>query len=645
MNFTFLLFDAVKIAPLLFVFLLIGKFLYGNLNIRHTDSFSKTFIEIFFGFILTVAGYAIIKTGGKSILSLFFLLLTAQYFVLKIKPDIFFIRKINKTDMAALGLLMLFFILFFVVQLYRYDYFNRQIVNLGWGDYGFYSDLAENLNIYGLEQTPNWYFNFNSSYVSYNLNPVPYHYFEIWTQAFLLFFSSAKGIFVFIYIFTPFVGMMVSGSFLLLAYSSLKKDIKLKNVLIIFTAFIFTFFVGKIPFKLGGLEDNSIFYPRVYLFISLIIFFIVFYKNQLKNAGLFFIGLISFLNILYVPTTASVIILLALFQFFVLKQKKRAICTFILGISVAIGSLIFYFVLFKTKSSVGINTDSFFPLKDYILRGLRYFFRLNIMRLWFFNLPLTIFVVYYLFTKLKNKSYDIFRNEIIFLAVFLELVSLFLASFFPHFESGTFNSIVLNPLVGIFTFIAIFHLISAEKAPVRKIILSLLYAQAIYSAIFVIFNLSSGSYIGNSFNRHFMNELAKEKISNKTGAFITDTSRFKESIFANNTNLSWFTSVFDVIGNGHAQVSLSAPINQDSIPFKEIKAYVMHSPMFKYGDAKRQENSGISRKEVDIQFVKDFGIEYIVVYPGAAIPEYITPLIKKIIADDVSGLKILFLKP
>ena len=71
MNFSNLIIDTLTIPVYLLLFMIIGKFFYGNLTIKFKNNFQKSYVEIFFGFIITIVFYAIFKTSGKSILLLF----------------------------------------------------------------------------------------------------------------------------------------------------------------------------------------------------------------------------------------------------------------------------------------------------------------------------------------------------------------------------------------------------------------------------------------------------------------------------------------------------------------------------------------------------------------------------------------------
>lgn len=644
MNIFNLFIDTYIIPVYLLFFSIIGKFFYGNIINKFKNNFQKSYLEIIFGFIITITFYAIFKTAGKSVLLLFLFVFFGQYLVFKIKPDIYFFKKITKKDFLNILLLFVFFLLFFAIQLFMHEYFNTEYVKLGWGDYGYYSNLAETFNITGIERADCWNIFFNSKNIFYSSNPSPYHYFEIWTQAFLLNFTINKGIFVFIYILTPFLSMLVSGSFLSLAYSYLKKISNTKKILFIITSFLLPFFVGKLPYFLGGVQDNVLYYPRNIMFYILFILFLIFYKKELKKESIFFIGLLGFVNILYLPTISILLVLLSGFQFIILKQKKIAIISFFVGFVISFLSFIFYFIIFKTEGTYSFNIDSIFPIKEYILKGLRYYFRLQLFRIWFFYLPLTIFAIYYIFIKIKEKSYTFIKNEVIFIVFLLELISLFFASFIPHLESGTFNSIILNPLASILQLLAIIYLINNFKPVINKIILGFLFFQVIYSILLVTFNIEKGPYTGGAkFGKEFLTELSKQNFGNKIGVFVSNPN-FKKSVFGCKQNLSWNTSVFDVIDNGYTQVSLSAIIQKDSIPFETIKPQAMNTPMFKYGSNILKNKTSFNRDTIELNFLKDFNIEYLIFNNGAKIKKYLKPYIIYRIEDRYSGIKIVIVK-
>ncbi len=634
------LLDLSKIPILLFIFLLIGKLLYGNLNIKIVIPISKPILEIILGFIVFISIFAIIVSVGKTILLLFLILLFLQYLSLNIRPNLKLLYQLNKNDIFSVLLLFSFYLFYVGVQLYRHDYFNSEYLYLGWGDYGFYSDLAEQLNISGIERSDNWHQYFTTSKIAFSSFPSPYHYFEIWTQATMLRISKTNGIFVFIYILTPLLLTFVSGSFIILLNAITLKLSKLRLFILIISILFFPFFIGKIPFLYGGWADNVLISPRNFLFYILFILFIVFNKTEYNSASLFFLGLIGYINILYLPIISVLLMFTFLIQFLHFRNTKKGLYAFFIAFFLSISSFIFYFIIFKSEGAFKFEFNQLNPFIEYLEKGLHYFFRLQLARIWFFYFPLTLCIFYFIFNSIKMKQINVWRLEIIFVSTTILLVSLFFASFVPHLEHGTFAGIVLNPLLSVLSFLGVVFLIQNLNLKLVKVNLFLFYVQLFYSFFYSLLNLQSTEFIGNKYSKAFLSDLSTLSIKNKIGIFIADKTAFYKSPFACKSNLSWHTSIFDVLGNGFSQVSLSAIIYSDSIPYQEVKYQVAQLPIYKFANFELSRNTQIKRENIELNFIDEYNIEYCIVEKYGIIPPYLKTNIKSILEDEYSGIKV-----
>lgn len=651
MEFSNTILDFIILPVYFFIFLMIGKFFYGRVQKLFKDNYFVSFFEIILGFIITICTYAIFKTGGITILWMLIILLIAQYRYFKISPYLLFIKKIKKTDIITILILFCFASFFLIIQFFRHDFFNPNIVKLGWGDYGYYSDLAESLNLNGIEKINNWYNNFNSELINYESNPSPYHYFEIWTHAFFLNFTINKGVFVFIYLFTPFICALVSFAFFVLGRSILINQTRF-NIFLLFTcSILMPLFVGKLPFLKGGYVANVIYYPRNFLFYILLVLFFILIKNRFSNIALYFIAILSCVNFLYLPTVSIILVILGVFYYLNFKTynyKKLALHSALLGVFISLFAFVFYFVIFKQDAGGGLNITAFYDIKSYIKNGIRYFFRLQLFRIWLFYLPVFLTCIFliskfkiYDYKKILSKQYIL---EIIIVFTGLEIISLFFASFIPHLESGTFNSIVLNPLLAICTFIALVIVLNNIGSIQYKLLLCLIVLQIFYSVPFVVLNLGNGPYEGNVVSKVFLQDVKKLKIKNKYGVFYQKMSNIYNSPFAAKNNLSWFTAIFDVKDNGFFQVNLNSILKEEKIPFIETKDIIMNSPMYKFGNIKLKDNPSLDRDALDLLFIDTYKMEYVIFNPGVSIPAYLKPRIINIIEDSISKTKVILLR-
>lgn len=641
MNFSILLIDALKTPLLLFVLVAIGRLFYGEYTSKLKHSFVRINIELVLGGVLLFSLFAIINTFGKTVLSLSLIILILQYFLFKIRPR-FSNLVFKKEDFINLLALSVVFLVFFGIQLYKADYFNDLYINLGWGDYNFYSDTAERMLISGHEKALEWHYLFNKQNMSFDTNPIPYHYYELWIDAFLLFISKSSGMFVFQFIFFPFIETLVFASLFALVLSYYKDINRKKWLFLFFIVLLFIFFVGKIPYKAGGWESNVFNHPRLFTFYMFFSMFILFMKFKQKYIAFAFLSFLIYFNILYLPTIIAVIGVFGFYYLFVKKDNKLAVFNFGLITVNLLLILFFYYVLFPSSGSVNFDIDSIFPLSLYFVKIIKDLIRLNFMRVWFFYLPLSIFIGYYILQKIKEKNFSFLKNELILASVLIYFFSALFAVSVPHFENGTIGSIVANPLLTIVSLSAFIYLIELKKNILVYGIIALLFFQASYS---VIFNVNKNTYKGVTYSKEFLKQIEMDfKPNNKIGVMIQDTTKRSASFFANHPATCNYTSIFDIVDNGYVVSSISTQLDENECVFEEMRSYIIEAPFYKFGNDKIKNDNIIDIEEIQKQFIIEYKIEYILLFPNTNIPDKLKPLVDKEFFDSISKVRIVTLK-
>ncbi len=631
-----LLIDILKTPIILFSFYYIGKTLYFFPPIQN-NGYAQNFLYLATGLIISVFIFSIVVTSGKTINTIGLLIIFLYIFW---KRGVFFsinISKISHKEIQFILLLSAFAFFIMLIQFYRTDFLNAEKIRLGWIDYKFYSDIAYYLIKGFPESTTNWTTYFNSTLIETSNKPSPYHYFEIWVHSLILLLSKSKGVIVFIFFTIPLICALVFGSFLGLISVFIKK--KLPFVLTIIFAIAATFFITALPFKTGGLYDNPFFYPRVLMFYISLISFIILLKNGFKEAAILLLILLPIYNILYAPTVLTSVFLLSLLYYF----QDKDLSSFKFGTSLSIISavliILFYMFFFKTKASSSLVSESmqFATLNTFIYS----FFRLYIFRLWFFALPLTIFIIAnYLTNNPMGNLVSVIKNKTIFIIASLFLLAILFLSIITHLERGTIGSIVLNPLFSILSIIAIIK--CYENIHQIKYALTgvLLIVQFSYSIIYTISLLPSNlTYSGEYYSRDF---IIKSRglilqIDNKIGGQIQNIQLHKENVFFNSPHMPRHASFFDCTRNGFVQTSLSTPVDLDSVRYKEIHGYVANAPFYKFIQSLKHNGLFKSIEESQIDFIKKYKIEYLIIEPGAEITLALDKLILERIVDNESG--------
>jgi hypothetical protein len=637
-----LLHDVARIPLFLMLFWFVGNLLYSGAFCHFENRFVQNYLAILSGFLLFTVGYAVAVSTGKSVLLLFVPFLVWQYFLLKGRVSLKALT-VRTEDFICLGSLLAVFLLFFGVQLYRFEFFNHEYVKIAMADYGYYSSIAQHMNLNGLEQYPNWFAYFNKGAVQYSSHPTPYHYFELWTHAWLLRFSQSAGVFNFVYIFIPFINMLIAGAMASLAIEYVGPRSPGRTVTWIVVGALFVFYMGVLPFKSGGYEENAIYYPRVFMFYLLVIQFVLLLrKGQLQSASMS-LAMVAFINILYVPSIVATLGLLALVQFFIRKQQKAALFSIMLALISALLIFLFYFVIYRSEGAISVKWPDAGNIKEYLFHGIHFFIRLQLARIWFFCLPLTLFVSYYLFGLSRKDWKQLWWNDFILVPIFLYFVSLFMASFFPHLESGTFNSMIATPLVGIGSLLAFCYIFKQSNNWKCVVISFLLVGQAVYSFSYVIFGFGSFSYTGFCVSRAFAESIQQLPIKNSVGGYINNTSIAKQSMFSNSPLLSPLTGLMNLRGNGYSQVSLSVPLKESEVTFEDLKPYVKHSPLYKFSSSLSALRPPVERVSMELAFIREYKLGYIILSPGVTVPNYLVPLIRTSVIDPYSKITIIVL--
>ena len=100
----------------------------------------------------------------------------------------------------------------------------------------------------------------------------------------------------------------------------------------------------------------------------------------------------------------------------------------------------------------------------------------------------------------------------------------------------------------------------------------------------------------------------------------------------------------DVRGNGYTQITLSGPIRDEDVPFKVNKDVVTRSPLYKFGNALLTTKPAIDHAALELAFIREYQLGYIIVSAGVTIPVHLVPLIRASVTDPVSKVTLLVLQ-
>ncbi len=636
----FILIDLVKIFLLVNIILLSGKLTLFLLGKHYRNKFLHSLLELVYGLILVVSIFSFIKAGVKTINVI--LVIFIIYSLLIIPADPLKNKRMISWKGYFRTIFFIFtpFLLFLLIQLFRFEFFTANHIRLGFLDYSFYSDVSENFLINGIERIPNWYNSFSGQLFSYSTNPGPYHFFDLWLHSLVLYFSGLKGSFAFVLLSIPLTCSFVSYAFYCLIKSYAHK-IKLLNsdTFSLPISILLTFSIGSFLLFRIGYNETPFIYPKLFItYILMIVTLLLIFDNLILEA-LLYILLLPLFNIICLPFSVGTCLLLCLYLLFIKNEKGISLRLLLSTVILLLLLFLFYYIIFpSSKESLSLVDNHFwsnFPKSTYTL------FRGYLAPVWIYYLPLVFSILILLYEHLVIKKKQL-NNLIILLFCSGLTISYLLTAYMQHVDSFQFVSNLVNPLATIISVLLIIQLFPFNNW-IKKLVLLLFFVQLGLSFYYYVFNEKSKYFAGVAYSNSFLSQIKHDfKVSNKLGCYIKPVSAYS-ALFSLNPNISRFSAIFDVQDNGFMQVSLSIPFN-DTIPL-EIRehAYVKASPFYKYHQALTKKGIHLSDDDLRLSFVKYFKLEYLVLEPGAVLPVNFKPLIKDSFHDDDSGVTVITL--
>lgn len=266
--------------------------------------------------------------------------------------------------MAALALLVL-------VQLYRNDYFNSEIISTGPHDFGIYSTVAEYLKITGIETSSPWYQLFEKVLTGL---AKPYHYGDLWSLALLFDLSPAVPIDNYIYVWIPLINAVLFSGFAA-AFRMVSGRLGWLGPVVAFMALFLNMYLEAWDWS-WAFGWNAIIVPKTIIFTGSATLWWIAYRERAPYLDLLALGLMMVSNILMVP----VITLVFTIFYFVVKRKITypaliLICPLLIAV---------VYDIFGSSDTSSVSSDTqhyFFYFIKYATAGavkfLLFFFRLH----------------------------------------------------------------------------------------------------------------------------------------------------------------------------------------------------------------------------------------------------------------------------
>jgi hypothetical protein len=609
---------------------LIGELAFRIFKINEINSYYSIFLKIVSGTIIFTCIIAIVATQGKTI---FILIIPIVGFCIILKRKNFFIQKqidekLNKNSRLTTKLLfcVLFASVIFFIRFVIF-YQDEGFFNIPHPDYMYYANVSYNIFTLGIE-------NINIGNTNINNAVSPYHYFELWLNAGIAhIFGNVYLPNLMLITFSVLISIIGFG-FLALSETIHKKvspNLIILSFLGLFVTGVFISFYEKYPFLANMLvfTRNSWNYSKLsIIYIVLIIVIINFIKGNKTNAILWF----SVLPIFYTSTAPSIFLVIGIYaisNYFFVEKKIPLLLIFFLIVAINSLGIILFYLLFSdtTKNSILIQLNLFSDIKT----------QFNII----VGSSIQIVILYFpflilLFFQTKELIPYIKKNHFIFLFFSIFIFSLFSWAAFNNIADAVqFFSNISIPLINILIVILGIHLVNYNK----KILFSVFILMVICSIspqlkeIFVM----QGTDITEL--KPILKKIASK---NHTGVSFKSKNSYN-SIFAKNTNFNFYgnyllnsySDVFNIDLSVH-QISIDSNSRYATTEMKMLR----NAPFYQYVEKQKVNNFFKSIEQSQLDFIKEYKIEYVIIHKDFEIPTYLQPIIKETL--NYKGDKFLF---
>ena len=639
---------------------IIGKAGLVFLNLKPSGKFFRLFVEMVLGILLIVVIYSIIRTHFFTVNILFvFLFLFYLFFISKNK--IKFINYKNLPQKFTSFHKDIIIIIIACLPFFLYELFfiyTSSVIKLPDDDYFFYSKISDSLNYFGKE---NKFVTLNYLYPNKFNGLQPYHYFELWINAFISWVFRLSSTYSLLLITFPLINTAV-----FLGLAAFWESFSKTTVFSFFFIFLFLFaggtwfafykinlldFITPIessPFTLYGKKLTVI-----YLFF--ILFTLLFIKNKKKSAFTV-LACLPIINISIMPAVVGgSIVYLFLNRFhknFSFKERNQLLILFVL---ITVFYYILYFVIGKTtysNSYVAENNLLKKIITDYTnINNYKFLYGTIVYRFkrtLIFYLPFIIFSFFILKSVIKNNK-DIL--QIIILVLLFNFIGLCVSSLAAGLMDDTqllsntlafSNSIIIMVLIyGLCIYKTISKVIKKIFVLSYTLILVLICNNIIYCI------KDNNSTCLSKYSENYTEQI---KTQTKDYPFLLAAGLFSKNNY-NEINFAWVfrKSPGNIIRLSHGYRDVininSFLANNSSYPMDNFdKFYLENSEFTLFINEQKGNKQFISYEQSQIDFLDKFKIKFVFANKDAVMSELLKNKIDKEIVDSKSGERFYILK-
>jgi len=644
----------------LFIFYGLGHVILWSAGLASGNGFYKAFFaKSLTGLTVSVILFSIVFTSFKTIhLGLILVALITAYEIYRAKKSrgLETPAQVSQSKSLKRSLIPLF-----ILSLVIYSWFACLLIK--WqGDFGYFMPDKDkvyysNISLMLLQTGEENREGITNLYAE-NTGTAPYHYFDLWFNSMLSFFTRTPSLVVMYLLCFPIFNLLASAGVL----SLFEKRGAIKPLHIIFSFLLLfvggCYFTGEpkmvyaqnfseTPMEFMG-EKFGIFY--LFGILALLLFL-----DDLFVAALSVLLVFPILSISTLPGFAGGLLLfLLLAGLFKILSRPDALRLFLYLLAVVLFISFFYFFTGDMhanpylKNGLRVYTDldemNFLSFKVTIAE-LLYRVKLYPWRTFLLHLPFLIPTIWMLRGNRSLKGllmlvFCIYASSLLAFGIFYKL---FDAS---QFYTNNLVFINLSLLLGAVLFIS-----SGFERPLRvsrllgiSLIFFLLLGKIFFSWLAHEKNKSRNDLYGDEFLTAIsvLNTKEKEQVA------VLYTAQPGENMYSEDKNglqvlyLSFMPGMLPAVDMNVFEMndwSNDPPIAQIQ------KAYIRNSPFYRFvmGQVSRGDFKNIAQSKMD--FIMEKKIKYLVLFKGAEAGNEIRPLVKKVIRDERSGHRFLVLNP
>lgn len=532
------------------------------------------------------------------------------------------------------------YLLIFAVQLIKSDVLSGNVPT-GSLDFPFYITVAEELNLQGIENTLSYINQIQGVSVS---SAQPYHFFDLWMNAFLQRITFANPLCVFLFLFIPLFAFLSFGAIVFIgSWFSARQEPgthkKITNWHIALVALVPVFLIGYIPYSKVGLNGFG------WLETPIINNYKLFYSYLLIGCGvpllmrksyatlvlLFFVS--AYCYILYLPIIALAFFAMVLMDWNEAKKNKPAVVLFILGVA-----LFATFYTLQPREAV-LTSFARISLVDYLremifnfssISSIAHFIRAYAVQVFYFG-PFLILLAW----QLKSGIWREYKILATFATIIL-IGALLSYVFLSHIEGWQFLIQCYGPALYTLFCLLILQAFQREGGYIKKVLLVLVASQM---ALSVIITLEVTSEYAPAVSAEFKNQLEENaRDFSKLGLYCISHTSAEGNSRNVSPYLNYYTGFIKILpGRWLIQASDISSENLDKIS-PEFKSLYMTSPIYQFIHTRQ-----LPFEEGVREFIKENKISFIV-WSKAGDVAYLDDLMERTITDSRSGFSVSFLK-